>query len=277
MFAEVEKRLRCEQMFGRTEKRSDGQFDEALREALIRFQHKNMLYDAAALRPDTLAALGRTPLENDRASLERALDRAGGLRRQHARGRHGQRQEERGADLPEREPAQRLPVRNLVEEALKATRAQLASRRRERAAFFARHPAEDFRWLKVAVKLPAVPEYYGPSMELSVLIDSGDVFYDPPFDEKGKPVPQVRKHFPLLTLNCASRAAHPARPLAHHHRRVALGPGVERVRILSLQGLDVGPRVWRNIVSGPVWIAPNSTPIRTLVKSKLVHGQLSRW
>src|SRR4029077_781316 len=29
---------------------------------------------------------------------------------------------------------------------------------------------------------------------------------------------------------------------------------------------------WRNVVSGPVWIAPTSTPIRTLVKWKRVHG-----
>src|SRR6476620_9400304 len=39
------------------------------------------------------------------------------------------------------------------------------------------------------------------------------------------------------------------------------------------KGSDVGPRVWRNIVSGPVWIAPPSTPVRTLVKWKMVHGR----
>ena len=35
---------------------------------------------------------------------------------------------------------------------------------------------------------------------------------------------------------------------------------------------DVGPRVIRQVVSGPVWIAPPSTPIRTLVKGKLVNS-----
>jgi hypothetical protein len=37
---------------------------------------------------------------------------------------------------------------------------------------------------------------------------------------------------------------------------------------------DVGPRVIRQIVSGPVWIAPASTPIRSLLKPKSING---RW
>jgi len=40
------------------------------------------------------------------------------------------------------------------------------------------------------------------------------------------------------------------------------------------KGSDVGPRVIRHVVSGPVWIAPASTPIRTLVKGKTING---RW
>ena len=39
------------------------------------------------------------------------------------------------------------------------------------------------------------------------------------------------------------------------------------------KGSDVGPRVIRHVVSGPVWIAPTSTPIRTLVKGKIVNGK----
>ncbi len=31
------------------------------------------------------------------------------------------------------------------------------------------------------------------------------------------------------------------------------------------KGSDVGPRVWRHIVAGPVWIAPTSSPLRGLV------------
>jgi len=39
---------------------------------------------------------------------------------------------------------------------------------------------------------------------------------------------------------------------------------------------DVGPRVIRNVVSGPVWIAPASTPIRSLTKGKTVNGKWMR-
>ena len=39
---------------------------------------------------------------------------------------------------------------------------------------------------------------------------------------------------------------------------------------------DVGPRVIRNVVSGPVWIAPASTPIRSLTKGKTVNGSWMR-
>ncbi len=38
----------------------------------------------------------------------------------------------------------------------------------------------------------------------------------------------------------------------------------------------MGPRVIRNVVAGPVWIAPESTPIRTLVKTKTVNGLWQR-
>ena len=78
-FPEVEKRLTCEGMLTPppsakpAEIHQPGQFDEPMREAVIRFQHKHMLYDAAALRPDTMAALGRTLVENDYAALVRVL------------------------------------------------------------------------------------------------------------------------------------------------------------------------------------------------------------
>src|SRR5262249_29248287 len=67
-------------------------------------------------------------------------------------------------------------------------------------AFFRRHPKEDFRWLKVAVRFPEPPEYYGPEMDLSAEIDRGDVWYDFPFDKAGRRVPQPRQRFPALTL-----------------------------------------------------------------------------
>ena len=63
-------------------------------------------------------------------------------------------------------------------------------------AFFQRHPRADFRWLKVAVRLPPPPEYYGRTMELSAEIDRGDVWYDFPFDAKRRPTAAAAQALP---------------------------------------------------------------------------------
>jgi hypothetical protein len=278
-FPEVEKRLVCEGVLTPpppnakpVDIHQPGQFDEPMRQAVIRFQHKHMLYDAAALRPDTMTTLGKPLIENNYAALvrvltERVVSAANILE-------DGSVDTKKGPPTYLGNDGQQHPVRNLVDEALKATLTQLDLDTPEKAlAFFQRHPATDFKVFRAAIKLPPVPEYYANQMELSVVIDRGDVIYDPLFDEKGKPTPQVRHHFPMLTL----RVKYKDKWIPMIRWRTTIGGwrsdlasnGYEYYRY---KGSDVGPRVWRNVVSGPVWIAPNSTPIRTLVKWKKVHG-----
>ena len=72
-FPVAEKRLACEHLFPAHEKHARGKFDEAMREAVIRFQHKEKLYDSPSLRPSTMDALARTPLENDYQAFVRVL------------------------------------------------------------------------------------------------------------------------------------------------------------------------------------------------------------
>jgi hypothetical protein len=277
-FPEVEKRITCEGMLVApagakpSEIHQPGQFDEPMRQAVIKFQHKQMLYDAAALRPDTMAALGRSLVENDYASLvrvltERIVSAANILEDGSAEGKKGPATYVNAA-------GETVPVRNLVDEAVKATLTQLDLESPEKAlAFFQRHPAAELRTMRAAVKLPPPPDYYAPEMDLSVVIDRGDVIYDPLVDEKGKPTPQTRHHFPMLTLR--AKIHDKWVPLIRWRTTIGgwrsdlASNGYEYYRY---KGSDVGPRVWRNIVSGPVWIAPNSTPIRTLVKWKRVHG-----
>ena len=38
--------------------------------------------------------------------------------------------------------------------------------------------------MRVAIKLPARPDYYSDHMDLSIVVDRGDVWYDLPFDER---------------------------------------------------------------------------------------------
>ena len=130
-----------------------------------------------------MAALSRTPLENDYQALVRALT---------------ERVVSAANILEDGSAAQE---RNLVDPAVKAALEQLHLTTVEEArAFFDAHPAEDFKTLKVPIEVAKPPEYYSPNMDLSVVIDRGDVFYDPPWDENFKPNPQNRKKFPMLYL-----------------------------------------------------------------------------
>ena len=269
-FVEAEKRLVCEGLLGPKSKHQAGKFDDALHTALINFQHKHKLYDAATFRKETLANLGHSLLENDYAALlrvltERVVSAADVLEDGSAEGK-------KGAPTYKNDKGEEVPVRNLVDENLKAVIAALDIDTPQKAlAFLQRH--EDLRDFAVAVKLPDKPAYYTPHMDLSVEIDRGDVIYDPPFDTSGKPNNQSRHRFPSMTM----RVKYNGQIIPLVKWRTTIGGwrsdlasnGYEYMRY---KGSDVGPRVWRNIVAGPVWIAPNSTPVRTLVKYKNVLG-----
>jgi hypothetical protein len=167
------------------------------------------------------------------------------------------------------------PARNLAEEYTQAAIAQLGLKDAASAlAFFQRHPADQFRTLKAAVKLPARPDYYGPNMDLSIVVDRGDVWYDLPFDAEGNFRQHGRARYPHLTLF----VTHAGEKIPLARWRTTIGGwraeqapnGYEYFRYKQS---DVGARVIRQIISGPVWIAPPSTPIRGLVKGKTVNDR----
>ncbi|HEX2570888.1 MAG TPA: hypothetical protein VH877_15120 [Polyangia bacterium] len=273
-FTEIEKRLGCEQLFPKRPRHTPGRFDDAMRTALVRFQLKNKLYDAAAFRPETLRTLGRAPLDNDydalvRTLAERVVAAADVLE-------DGSAVAEDGGGPPTYLDAngQRHEVRDLVGEALRAALQQLGFDGPQAALrFFQRHEAAAFKALRVAVRLPPAPDYYSNQMDLTVEIDRGDVIYEPPFDPNGKPNPLSRQAFPSLVLRTNYRGQRVPlvkwRTTIGGWRSEQAPNGYEYYRY---KGSDVGPRIWRHIVSAPVWIAPNSTPLRSLVKTKNVNG-----
>lgn len=260
--AAVEKRLICEKLLSPTGKHVRGVYDEPMRLAVRAFQQKHMIYEANYLRRKTVVALARPPIDNDydaivRSLRERVTAAAGIIE-----------------DGTANDPKQ--PVRNLVEEFTQATLQQLGLvDAQSTLAFFERHPAEDFKTLRVGIKLPPLPDYYSDHMDLSIVVDRGDVWYDLPFDAEGNFRYQERKRYPSLTLY----VTHGDRrfPLARWRSTIG-GWRAEQApdgyEYFRYKQSDVGPRVIRQIVSGPVWIAPTSTPIRSLVKGKQVN---SRW
>jgi hypothetical protein len=277
-FAEVEKRLACEGMMD-PRKHKPGAYDTEMRTAMLDFQQKHAVMDQADIKRATLEALARPPLENDLLALERVLTE----RAMHAAGFI----EDGSVGDSISDPAyptylgadgSRHRVPDLASAARQATLDALGIATADDAvAFFRRRARADFSWLKVAVRLPPPPEYYGKAMDLSVEIDRGDVWYDFPFDVAGVRQPQPRERFPQLTLYVKWRGERVPllrwRTTVGGWRAEVASDGQEYFRY---KGSDVGPRVWRHIVTAPVWIPPPSSPLGSMVKEKRVVGTYVR-
>lgn len=254
----VEKRLTCEGLLTPKSKHQVGIYDEPMRLAVRRFQQKHMIYEQNYLRRKTVDALARPLLDNDydgivRTLRERVVSAAGII-----------------------EDGSAPNSANLVDEYLKTALEQLHMPDAKAAlAFFERHPANEFARMQAAIKLPKPPDYYNSNMDLSIVVDRGDVWYDPPFDSQGNFRPQARKRYPSLTLyarvNGEQKALARWRTTIGGWRGELASNGYEYLRYKMS---DVGPRVIRQIIAGPVWIAPTYTPVRSLVKGKTVNG---RW
>jgi hypothetical protein len=255
----VEKRLTCEKLFPKDSKHKTGIYDDAMTAAVRSFQQKHMIYEANFLHKRTVDALARPLLDNDYDGLVRTL-------RERVVSAAGIIEDGTGG-------SQKFPARNLVEEYTKTAVQQLGLTDAQAAlAFFERHPAEHFLTLRAAVKLPERPEYYARHMDLSIVVDRGDVWYDLPFDKQGHFSPHPRQHYPHLTLFVTYQGE--KIPLARWRTTIG-GWRAEQApdgyEYFRYKGSDVGARVIRQVVSGPVWIAPESTPIRSLIKGKVVN------
>jgi hypothetical protein len=254
--AAVERRLTCEGLLGPKSHHASGLYDDAMRLAVRRFQQKHMIYEANYLRRKTVEALALPLLDNDYDGFRRAL----------------QERVVSGASILEDGSTK---AGDLVGDYTKAALDELGLvDAASTLAFFKRHPAAQFKSLRVAVKLPPRPAYYADQMDLSIVVDRGDIWYDLPFDDKGNFHYQPRKKYPTLTVYTKVGGKLTAlarwRTTIGSWRAEQASDGYEYYRYKMS---DVGPRVIRQVVSGPVWIAPASTPIRTLVKHKAVNGK----
>ncbi len=283
-FAEVEKRLVCEGLMDAA-KHKPGSYDAPMRSAVLDFQQKNGVFAQADLTRATLEAMGRPLLANDFATLRRVLAE----RAAHAGGFVEDGTAIAAMPLPKRGkpraiPTYRtadgksVPVPDLVGQATDALLSRLGLASPEDAlAFFRRHPESDFRWLQAAVRFPAPPEYYGPKMDLVAEIDRGDVWYDFPFDSKGNRLPQPRTRYPTFNLYVRWRGEKVPlvswRTTIGGWRSELAADGEEYYRY---KDSDVGKRVWRHIVSAPVWLPPPSSPLASMVKTKWVAGGYPR-
>jgi hypothetical protein len=266
----MQKRLACEKMFGRrTPRLKPGVVNWAVRQALRRFERKNNVYGWGLIFQNTAVALGRSPRQNNFEALKRTLTErvvsAAGIVEDGTirRGRY------KGAD------GRALRVRNLVQEFSEAALRQLGLTTPERALAFIKSRSS-FKRFFVALKLPRLPEYYKDQMELSAEYDRGDVWYDFPFNDKGKRKNQPRSRFPHVTLY----VTHEGQKIPLVYWRTTIGGWQPEIRhdeeYYKYKISDVGPRIWKKIVAGPVWVPPKNTPSRDMVKIRPVRGRSQR-
>lgn len=263
---EAQKRLVCEG-FLKPKRHRPGHIDWYTHLALKRFERKHMVFGWGFIWRDTRKALGRTPLQNNYRTLIRVLRERVATTVPILEDGSVKKWKDRKGRVHK--------VRNLVAEFTKAAQKHLGWTSPEKAAAFFRHPPkatfDDFR---VALKLPALPQYYKPPMKFSILISRGDVWYAFPYDEKGNKTPQPRSLKPKLIV------------YVHHHGqriplvkwRTTIGGWRSEMRdgyeYWRYKNSPTGRWLWKYVVAAPVWFPPTGTPPRDLVKTVKRKG---RW
>ena len=264
----VQARLVCEGLLIPRVRHTQGIFDLATNEALAAWERKNDIFGWGFLGGETLAALQRPIMDLHfdtfrRILMERVADSAAIL--------------EDGSVSNGAKPAtyrdaggSEQPVPNLIGEFADALLERLGIKNSADVLMFLRRVGrQGLATLHVAFAPPPLPPYYGKDMRLSVVIDRGDVWYDFPFDDEGKPIVQERRNFPSLTV--LVDWGRQKIPLVRW--RTTIGSWRSETHsdgkvYYKYKNSDVGPRIWKDIVAAPVWIPPDGTPPKDLLTRK---------
>ena len=167
-------------------------------------------------------------------------------------------------------------MRDLTAEFTSTTLVQLGVDSGATIEFLRRRTADELKTLQVGIKLPDVPVYYNDHMDLKVVIDRGTVWYDYPWWPSGKRKNQRRPQTPKMTLFATYNGqdlplvSWPTTIGGWHEETDASGR-----RFLRYKNSEVGDRVIRNIVAAPVWLPPNTTPVKDLIEKR--RDQRTGW
>ena len=265
--------LICEGLLSERARTTPGSFDLPTHEALAAWERRNDIFGWGMLGGETQAVLLCPTLELDyetfrRVLAERVADAAGIVE-------DGSTRDSTYQDAA----GQTHPVPNLIEDHVSALLAALhVAGPGDMIAFLRQHGAAGLAGLRVAFHAPPLPPYYdgngrGP-LDLSAVIDRGDVWYDFPFDANGRPVEQPRSRYPHLMLLVNWHGQHI--PLVSW--RTTIGSWRSELHTngkiyYRYKNSDVGNRVWKDIVAGPVWIPPDGTPVKDLLTRKVLDRE----
>jgi hypothetical protein len=269
-------RLLCEGLLSPRSRFVSGMYDLPTHEALAAWERKNDIFGWGFLGGETLGTLLRPTRElllDDlrRLLAERIADGADIV-------------EDGSINLARRrnpptwrdEAGATHPVPDLIDDDVNALLRALGVNSAEDAIAFLRAHRAGLAGLHVAFQATPLPGYYQPEtgateMDLSAEIDRGDVWYDFPFDARGKPIVQRRDHFPHLTLFVKWHGQ--KIPLCWW--RTTVGSWRSELHAdghvyFKYKNSDVGPRIWKEIVAAPVWIPPDGTPVEDLLTRKVL-------
>ena len=249
----VQKRLKCDRIWSPFRKIRPGREDRFTQEAVAWFERKHRIFGYGHLRGDVLAALATPPEVLNHRGLLRVIA-------EHIVSATGIVEDGTGAG-----------DRDLVAQYTEQLARDVGIDTPEHAlAWFDRVVSFDHLW--VGVRFPPPPPYYSDQMDLQITIDRGDVWYDFPFDEKGRRRRQKRARRPRVTVSVDHEGVRI--PLVRWPTTVGSWRQ-ERVEdgyvYLRYKGSDVGPRLLHKVIAAPVWIPPETTPLTELLKKKKPH------
>jgi len=276
----MQARMLCEGLLTARSRYTSGTYDLPSHEALANWERKHDIFGWGFLGGETLGMLLRPPralsLEAfKRVLAERVADAAGIVE-------DGSINTLRRKNPPMWKDADGVahPVPNLIDDHVNALLAAIGVATPEDMVAFLRAHKAALPTLHVAFKAPALPAYYTPDegktqMDLSAQIDRGDIWYDFPFDSRGKPIVQRREHYPHMTLFVTWHGQ--KIPLVKW--RTTIGSWRSEMHedgrvYFKYKNSDIGPRVWRQVVATPVWIPPDGTPAKDLLKTKVLDRKV---
>ncbi len=256
--------LRCEGLL--TSRRRNKPKGDEVYKALTAYERKHKIVGRGVLTRTMARIMALSPDESDALALRRVI-------RERVIHTAGILEDGSAARLAKTYIAngRRVKLPNLVETFTNSALEGLGlTDARAVRAFLLAVPAPVLRDLRVALLLPAKPAYYSNNMDLEVVINRGDVYYDPPMRSGGEKVSQYRGRTPRLTLWVKYRGQRI--PLIRW--RTTVGGWKDEIRdgqvYLKYKPSDVGRRVWRDIIAAPVWIPPPSTPPKEIVRGKKI-------
>ncbi len=260
----VQRRLDCEGHFEGKGAFIRGAMDWATHEALAEFERRHRIYGWGFIGRETLDALRKTPLENERDAVlrvltERAIHAAGIVEDGSAAEAHPAETRYVGAD------GTRHTVRNLVAELEARVNESFGLATAENVGLWLESLGELSGHHWVAFPAIELPEYYSNDIELSVEVDRGDVWYEFPFDAEGNERAQPMSRRPHTTVYAEYRGQRIA--LARYGTTIGgwRSDNVGGRLMWRYKNSPPGPRVWSRIIASPVWLPPESSPPRGLL------------